>query len=151
MNYRISVFFLGFSQTDIIQVKSDSFHSHIAHIAAQTKMYIADSRFVPSQWETSLQSNGVSHWLGANLESALMHACTPTCKQDAFACLMISNVSMYPGFYTKGRPLVKSNLICPSDKLSWWPDCPVLNNNIQGNFCISQGNGSFNNLPENLV
>ena len=28
-------------------------------------------RFAPSQWETSLQSNGVSHWLGANLESAL--------------------------------------------------------------------------------
>ena len=23
------------------------------------------------------------------------------------------------GFYTKGRPLFKSNLICPSDKLSW--------------------------------
>ena len=31
----------------------------------------ADSRFAPIQWETSLQSNGVSHWLGANLESAL--------------------------------------------------------------------------------
>ena len=31
----------------------------------------ADSRLVPSQWETSLQSNAVSHWLGANLESAL--------------------------------------------------------------------------------
>ena len=40
------------------------------------------------------------------------------------------------GFYTKGRPLVKSNLICPSDKLSWQPDCPVSNINIQGNFCI---------------
>ena len=42
------------------------------------------------------------------------------------------NVSMYrkPGFYTKGRPLVKSNLICPSDKLSWQPGCPVLNINI---------------------
>ena len=26
----------------------------------------------PSQWETSLQSNAVSHWLGANLESSLM-------------------------------------------------------------------------------
>ena len=25
----------------------------------------ADSRVVPSQWETSLQSNTVSHWLGA--------------------------------------------------------------------------------------
>ena len=29
------------------------------------------SRFAPSQWEASLQSNAVSHWLGANLESAL--------------------------------------------------------------------------------
>ena len=32
----------------------------------------ADSRLAPSQWETSLQSNAVSHWLGINLESALM-------------------------------------------------------------------------------
>ena len=31
----------------------------------------ADSRLAPSQWETSLQSNAVSHWLGANLESTL--------------------------------------------------------------------------------
>ena len=31
----------------------------------------ADPRFAPSQWETSLQSNAVSHWLGANPESAL--------------------------------------------------------------------------------
>ena len=30
----------------------------------------ADSRLAPSQCETSLQSNAVSHWLGANLESA---------------------------------------------------------------------------------
>ena len=29
------------------------------------------SRLAPSQWETSLQSNAVSHWLSANLESAL--------------------------------------------------------------------------------
>ena len=32
----------------------------------------ADSRFAPSQWEMSLQSNAVSHWLCANLESALL-------------------------------------------------------------------------------
>ena len=25
---------------------------------------------------------------------------------------------LFSGFYTKGRPLVKSNLICPSDNLS---------------------------------
>ena len=34
-------------------------------------IFSADSRFAPSQWETSLQSNAVSHWLGPNLESAL--------------------------------------------------------------------------------
>ena len=39
------------------------------------------------------------------------------------------------GFYTKGRPLVKSNLICPSDKLSWQTDCPVLHVNIQKTWC----------------
>ena len=31
----------------------------------------ADSRFVPSQLETALLCNNVSHWLGASLESAL--------------------------------------------------------------------------------
>ena len=31
----------------------------------------ADSRFSPSQWDTSSQSNTVSHWLGPNLESVL--------------------------------------------------------------------------------
>ena len=30
-----------------------------------------ESRIAPSQWETSLQSNAVSHWLGASIESAL--------------------------------------------------------------------------------
>ena len=33
----------------------------------------ADSRFVPSQWETALLCNDVSHWLGAHLESALWY------------------------------------------------------------------------------
>ena len=31
----------------------------------------AVSRFMPSQWETSLQSNAVSHWLGTNRGSPL--------------------------------------------------------------------------------
>ena len=42
---------------------TDSVHEHMK--------CMADSRTVPSQWETPLQSNAVSHWLGANLESAL--------------------------------------------------------------------------------
>ena len=33
--------------------------------------YRADSRFVPSQWETPLLCNDVSHWLGTNIESAV--------------------------------------------------------------------------------
>ena len=37
----------------------------------------ADSSLAPSQWETSLQSNSISHWLGANLESDLI-----PCKSD---------------------------------------------------------------------
>ena len=32
---------------------------------------MTDSRLAPNQWETSLQCNAISHWLGANLESAL--------------------------------------------------------------------------------
>ena len=35
----------------------------------------ADSRLASSQWETTLQSNAVSHWLGASLESALVIYC----------------------------------------------------------------------------
>ena len=35
----------------------------------------AGSRLCAGQWETSLQSNAVSHWLGANLESALSIPC----------------------------------------------------------------------------
>ena len=32
---------------------------------------MADSRFVPRQWETALHCNDFSHWLAASLESAL--------------------------------------------------------------------------------
>ena len=35
--------------------------------------YRADSRFAPSQWETVLLCNDVSHWLGAILESVLWY------------------------------------------------------------------------------
>ena len=36
-----------------------------------TDQYSADTRFAPSQWETALLCNDVSHWLGASLISAL--------------------------------------------------------------------------------
>ena len=39
----------------------------------------ADSRLAPSQWETLLQSNTISHWLGANLETALIFGWITIC------------------------------------------------------------------------
>ena len=39
----------------------------------------ADSRFAFSQWETALLCNDVSHWLGANLQSAL--CCRSACLE----------------------------------------------------------------------
>ena len=54
----------------------------IRHSARSTEAFIsihtswclppADSRFAPSQWETALLCNEVSHWLGASLDSALV-------------------------------------------------------------------------------
>ena len=35
--------------------------------------YRADFRFAPSQWETALLCNDVSHWLGASIESVLRY------------------------------------------------------------------------------
>ena len=49
-------------------------------------MHRADSRFAPSQWEMSLQSNAISHWLGTNLESAL-YALTGTTD----GCISMAN------------------------------------------------------------
>ena len=49
---------------------SDTRPGHLEFLVAKNKTR-ADSRFAPSQWETALQSNAVSHWLGTNLESAL--------------------------------------------------------------------------------
>ena len=61
----------------------------------------ADSRLAPSQRKTSLQNNTVSHWMGANLESALsmylfsyiaQFFCALLCenekKNDNFMCLL---------------------------------------------------------------
>ena len=36
-------------------------------------IYRADSRFAPSQWEPALICNDISHWLGTNLESAMIY------------------------------------------------------------------------------
>ena len=47
-------------------------HMNLIYIDYIDGLTRADSRFAPSQWETALLCNNVSHWLGANLESALL-------------------------------------------------------------------------------
>ena len=42
----------------------------LAKICSFVYINRADSRFSPSQWDTALHCNGVSHWLSASLESA---------------------------------------------------------------------------------
>ena len=48
------------------ETTKDLISHHIKYV------YRVDSRLAPSQWEMLLQSNAISHWLGANLESALI-------------------------------------------------------------------------------
>ena len=45
---------------------------NFAYNHVSNSIFRADSRLVPSQWETLLQSNAISHWLGAYLESTLI-------------------------------------------------------------------------------
>ena len=54
---------------------------------SKTRLHIhmADSRFAPSQWETALLCNDISHWLGANLKSALdIYACWHALLQTVY-------------------------------------------------------------------
>ena len=57
----------------------------------------ADSRFVPSQWETPLLCNDVSHWLGANLESALRSYFRGVSSGLMWLCLASGNLIWQPG------------------------------------------------------
>ena len=46
-------------------------HLHLFPVVDPQMGIRADSRFAPSQWNTVLLCNAVSHWLGTKLESAL--------------------------------------------------------------------------------
>ena len=68
----------------------------------------ADSRLAPSQWETALLCNDVSHWLGTSLETALIVNCT---LMSIFSKICIKIQTFF-------FPLTKRHL-----KMSakWWP------------------------------
>ena len=47
-------------------------HMHCIMHTPKIVIFRADSRFAPSQWETALFCNDISHWLGSSGESALI-------------------------------------------------------------------------------
>ena len=62
----------------------------------------ADSRFAPSQWETALLRNDVSHWLGARLESAMefMVKCLNVYIFHQWAVLPLAGMGTENGMYS---------------------------------------------------
>ena len=84
----------------------------------------ADSRFVPSQWETALLCNDVSHWLGTILESAL----GPCYQIQMSQCEICHNVVSSTGFYSHfevrffGNPHSKLSFSTCST-LALWQNC----------------------------
>ena len=53
--------------------------------------HMAHCRFAPSQWETALLCNDVSHWLGASLESALILCIVPwTCAESKLIFTLVA-------------------------------------------------------------
>ena len=78
-------------------------------------------RFAPSQWETSLQSNAVCYWLGANLESDLllfgsaeltMCGQTYQCRHlagDIFKCISLLKITVFSFQISNWISLLGSN------------------------------------------
>ena len=61
--------FIGFATTNQV------WFQRVLHWLSMWCKCKADSRFAPSQWETLLLCNDVSHWLAASLESVLKWVC----------------------------------------------------------------------------
>ena len=72
------------------------------------KYHRADSRLAPSQLETLLQSNSVSHWRGSNLVSALYHIkfCMWAwfCQHVPEACLLSGIITIW-AFWVHNKDL----------------------------------------------
>ena len=104
----------------------------------------ADSRLGPSQWETLLQSNTVSHWLGANLVSALL-----PCTQYIIVHYYIIIILVH--YYTLASLL---NTLGPGQNRRHFADdifkCIFLNGNVWISIKISLKfvpKGPINNIP----
>ena len=91
---------------------------------AHSMVFRIDSRLAPSQWETSLQSNTVSHWLGANLESALV---------------LMDEIHVWQIWWTKRNGNASG---CHQPYAGWWYEC---------RFGIMYTNDQWQNMSKNCL
>ena len=96
-----------------------------------------DSRFAPSQWETALLCNDVSHWLGASLESALYRGLLQ--DRGSLLVLIISScpalilawylpshmgeglpIEVIPSGYRPAACVIQSQLYHTTRRMGWW-------------------------------
>ena len=104
----------------------------------------ADSRFAPNQRETSLQSNAVSHWLGANLESSLIPWKSDDKDQDDVTCYHWPTVhSLWPSYaiwwHRSRSALVQAMACCLTSPSHYLNQCWLIINEAhchlaEGNF-----------------
>ena len=76
--YTSEIYWFGYQSSAILRCYIKLKHFFCVIISYTINNFIpnkatprADSIFAPSQWETALLCNNVSHWLGASLQSAL--------------------------------------------------------------------------------
>ena len=73
----------------------------------------ADSRLAFCQWQTSLQSNAVSHWLGANIESTHL-LCFPMGSDDVHDNYVIMTWTRIPYYWPFLRGICQSPVDPPN-------------------------------------
>ena len=85
-----------------------------------------DSKLAPSQWETGLLCNDVSHWLGTSLESALMFQLLNCCM----VIIIINQIAVISG-YLLWRHLIRENIF------TIFNNSLVLDQHLKGYFTFS--------------
>ena len=120
-------------------------------------IYKADSRLAPSQRETSLQSNAVSHWLGTSLDIYIyIYICVCVCvcvcqaiTTTVMICidlifLLPPNVDMFQNSPVRGKSMTQCNTmkyflvtVAANDLMRWYRDadrhslCWLISNSVR--------------------
>ena len=82
--------------------------------------YRADCSFAPSQWETALLRNSVSHWLGENLESALRYYAISDKRSQNYMTANVS-ASWVVLLRTKKVNNMAADVLAPASPAHWQP------------------------------